>query len=326
MAEDRDSGAGPGFREPGDRDSGAGRAPGTGAEPRTGGEPRGGGDSLGVRFLLAANRLLPRPALPGEPDDSEYARWEYETSDVAVELWRTVGGAPVARALDLGCGLGGKTHRLAEETGSATRWVALDIAVDHLRKADRYHREVGLAGVAKTTGDAAALPFVDGAFDRIVTTDTLEHFPEPRRALAEMRRCLAPGGRVILIFNPWGSPRGSHLGDVLHLPWCQLWFSRDTLRTAARRAAERLADSAVDASIATAYRAQGESLVDHFDHHLHAVRIADLHRWIEEDGHFRVETRRGVGPGPLRGAGWVGEGPWREWLSASYGVVLAPRS
>jgi SAM-dependent methyltransferase len=42
--------------------------------------------------------------------------------------------------------------------------------------------------------DMTRLDLSDGAFDLVVHSDTLEHIPEPRRALAECRRVLAPGG------------------------------------------------------------------------------------------------------------------------------------
>jgi ubiquinone/menaquinone biosynthesis C-methylase UbiE len=42
--------------------------------------------------------------------------------------------------------------------------------------------------------DIMALDLPDGAFDLVVHSDTLEHVAEPRRALAECRRVLAPGG------------------------------------------------------------------------------------------------------------------------------------
>jgi SAM-dependent methyltransferase len=42
--------------------------------------------------------------------------------------------------------------------------------------------------------DIMALDFPDQTFDLVVHSDTLEHVAEPRRALAECRRVLAPGG------------------------------------------------------------------------------------------------------------------------------------
>lgn len=44
--------------------------------------------------------------------------------------------------------------------------------------------------------DLQALPFPDGAWDLVLHSDTLEHVPDPRRALSECRRVLVPGGAL----------------------------------------------------------------------------------------------------------------------------------
>jgi SAM-dependent methyltransferase len=45
--------------------------------------------------------------------------------------------------------------------------------------------------------DIGALSYPDGDFDLVLTSDTLEHVPDPALALAETRRVLRPGGRHI---------------------------------------------------------------------------------------------------------------------------------
>jgi ubiquinone/menaquinone biosynthesis C-methylase UbiE len=49
------------------------------------------------------------------------------------------------------------------------------------------------------TGDAEALPFEDGAFDTVVCALSLCAIPRPAAAIAEMRRVLVPGGRLLLL-------------------------------------------------------------------------------------------------------------------------------
>lgn len=281
--------------------------------------------TVAVRILRLANRLLPAPALPGDADPVAYARWEYETSDAVLRLWDRAGRDGVRDALDVGCGLGGKTHRLREHAGPGVRWAALDIDEQHLRQAGTYFEHAGVEGLPRVAGDAGRLPFADASFDRIVTADALEHLPDPRRALREFRRCVRDDGRLVLLFNPWASPRGSHLGDVLHLPWCQLLFTRDQLREATLAIAEDRARSAPPDE-AEAVRAYGRDLVDHFEHHVHPTRIADLRVWLDQDETFTLEHELRIGPGPIGSPGWLQAGWCEEWLSATYGAVLRPRT
>lgn len=275
--------------------------------------------TLPSRLLAAANRWLPAPALPGDADPIAYARWEYETSAPLVGLWKELEGTP-RRILDLGCGLGGKTHRLTEEGDPATTVVALDIDFEHVQGAAAYHRHVGTDVIPKLCGDAARLPFADASFDHILTADTLEHFPEPRAVLREMRRCVRPEGRVVLLFNPWRSPRGSHLGDLIRLPWCQLLCSRDTLMEATLLAGERTAEGQ-DPDEAARTRDYARYVVGHFRDHLHPTHIGDLHDWLREDATFAVEREVRIAPGPLAR---VAGAPWPEFLTATYGAVLRP--
>lgn len=48
-------------------------------------------------------------------------------------------------------------------------------------------------------GDARHLPFADGAMNTVLMVDVLEHIPDPRQALGEVARCLAPKGTLVLI-------------------------------------------------------------------------------------------------------------------------------
>lgn len=281
--------------------------------------------SVAVQFLRFANRLLPAPNLPGDADPVAYAQWEYETSEAVLQLWDVAGRAGVTHALDVGCGLGGKTNRLREHAGEGVRWTALDIDEQHLRQAGQYFEHAQVSSIARVAGDAGRLPFADGRFDRIVTADALEHLPDPRRALLEFRRCIRDDGVLVLLFNPWGSPRGSHLGDVLHLPWCQLLFDRADLSAATRAIVDERARD-LPAEEAERLRAHGQDLVDHFENHVHPTRIADLRGWLEQDQTFRIEHELRIGPGPLGAPGWMQSSWCEEWLSATYGAVLRPRA
>ncbi|MBP7741222.1 MAG: class I SAM-dependent methyltransferase [Candidatus Pacebacteria bacterium] len=47
-------------------------------------------------------------------------------------------------------------------------------------------------------GDAQDMPFPDSSYDVIVCSEVLEHIPDPKKAIGEMFRVLAPGGTLIL--------------------------------------------------------------------------------------------------------------------------------
>jgi SAM-dependent methyltransferase len=54
------------------------------------------------------------------------------------------------------------------------------------------------SGAGSVFGDAQRLPFGDGAFHLIVSSDSLEHFPDPERALVEVRRVLRDDGTLVI--------------------------------------------------------------------------------------------------------------------------------
>jgi SAM-dependent methyltransferase len=55
-----------------------------------------------------------------------------------------------------------------------------------------------MAGAEFVAGEAGRLPFDEGAFTALLCTSAFHHVPDAERALAEMRRVLAPGGRLAL--------------------------------------------------------------------------------------------------------------------------------
>jgi ubiquinone/menaquinone biosynthesis C-methylase UbiE len=101
-----------------------------------------------------------------------------------------VGGA---RVLDVGCGTGVLTRRLAA-LPSVTEVVGVDVAPSLLEQARELARD--LPNVTFAEADARALPFVDGSFDAVVFDSTLSHVPGPEAALVEAYRALRPGGTV----------------------------------------------------------------------------------------------------------------------------------
>lgn len=74
--------------------------------------------------------------------------------------------------------------------------------------------------------DACQLPFADSALAAIVMTDVFHHIPDVGRFLAEVSRCLRPGGKVVMI-EPWRTPWAEWVYTHLHhepfLPTADRW-------------------------------------------------------------------------------------------------------
>jgi ubiquinone/menaquinone biosynthesis C-methylase UbiE len=69
------------------------------------------------------------------------------------------------------------------------------------------HRRAGehAAPVSFGTGDALALPFPDDSFDAVTTTQVYEYVADMPAALAEARRVLRTGGRLLILDTDWDS-------------------------------------------------------------------------------------------------------------------------
>lgn len=102
-----------------------------------------------------------------------------------------------SRLLDVACGAGHPTLRIAELTGARVDGVELHeqgVAVARLAAAER-----GLAARASfLVADAAQrLPFEDASFDALICVDAVNHLPDRAAVFGEWARVLQPGGRLV---------------------------------------------------------------------------------------------------------------------------------
>lgn len=133
---------------------------------------------------------------PAEYDawyDSPRGRWVGATE--LRLLTRMLDPQPGQSLLDVGCGSGWFTRRLAA-LGLAVTGLDIDPAMlAHARRED--------PGTGYVQADALALPFRDAAFDSVVSVTALCFVPDWRRALAEMAR-VARGRVVVGLLNRHG--------------------------------------------------------------------------------------------------------------------------
>jgi len=100
------------------------------------------------------------------------------------------------RVLDLGCGAGHASFAAAPLAAEVT---AYDLSEDMLRVVERAARDRGLANVQTRQGAAEVLPFENAAFDAVISRMSAHHWRDVPAALREVRRVLAPRGKVVLI-------------------------------------------------------------------------------------------------------------------------------
>jgi ubiquinone/menaquinone biosynthesis C-methylase UbiE len=98
-----------------------------------------------------------------------------------------------ARVLEVGCGTGVLTRRLAAWPGVGTV-VGVDPAPSLLARSRDLAAELG--NVEFEEADARALPFEDGTFEVVVFDSTLSHVSQPEQAFAEAFRVLRPSGTL----------------------------------------------------------------------------------------------------------------------------------
>ena len=118
-----------------------------------------------------------------------------------------LGLRPGERVLDLGCGAGRHAFEMYRRGADV---IAFDQDADELsgvRDLFVAMREAGEvpdgAEADVKEGDALALPFADGEFDRVVAAEILEHIPDDLGAIAELVRVTRPGGTVALTVPRW---------------------------------------------------------------------------------------------------------------------------
>lgn len=115
--------------------------------------------------------------------------------------------APAAgeRVLDIGAGPGFLCAELAEAIGAGGSVVGMEPSGAMRALAHRRIPPPGSAPVQHVPGEATSLPFPDGSFDAVTATQVYEYVEDMPAALAEARRVLRPGGRLLVLDTDWDS-------------------------------------------------------------------------------------------------------------------------
>jgi SAM-dependent methyltransferase len=118
-----------------------------------------------------------------------------------------LGVQPGDAVLDAGAGFGRHAFALARHGANV---VALDYASDELQSTRATFAEMAAAGeidearfVGGLLGNAVQLPFAADSFDRVITSEVLEHIQADTAAIDEFVRVLKPGGTFAATVPTW---------------------------------------------------------------------------------------------------------------------------
>lgn len=151
------------------------------------------------------------------------------------------------RILEIACGRGGFACWLASQSPPPAEIVASDFASTAIEKGRTLAAERGLSGITWETGDIQNIAHETESFDTVISCETVEHVPEPRRAISELARVLKPGGRLFLttpnylcVYGPYRiymrltgrrfTEEGQPINNLLLLPLTRRWVVNAGLR------------------------------------------------------------------------------------------------
>jgi ubiquinone/menaquinone biosynthesis C-methylase UbiE len=119
-------------------------------------------------------------------------------SDITEQTLALMDLQPNDRVLDLGCGTGWAARRMAKVV-TAGEVVGLDVADEMLQRAKR--ASAGVTNVRYFWGSAESIPVLDNHFSMVLSVESFYYYANQGKALDELHRVLAPGGKVFILIN-----------------------------------------------------------------------------------------------------------------------------
>lgn len=168
-----------------------------------------------MKNSIASTKLIPVISQTGEAGESSDSLFEHfgaiyifcreklfrdDTSRMIRALWPKGSPEPGARAIELGCGPGFYSCRLAQEFPEISV-VGVDSSARQLEWAEAKARANGINNCRFENDNVLDLSHADETFDRLVASRLFTVLQERQRAVAEMYRVLKPGG-ICFIAEP----------------------------------------------------------------------------------------------------------------------------
>jgi ubiquinone/menaquinone biosynthesis C-methylase UbiE len=149
-------------------------------------------------------------ALPSQADQKlqeEFNQWaaagrgdemEGHHSDITEQTLALMNIEPADRILDLGCGTGWASRRMARIV-SEGEVVGLDVADEMLRRAEQ--ASSAFRNVRYAWGSAENIPEADNAFSKVLSVESFYYYADQGKALDELRRVMSPRAKLFILIN-----------------------------------------------------------------------------------------------------------------------------
>lgn len=188
-----------------------------------------------MEYALSQKGQVSQKGYKGLGMEGFTARWYASLTHKSIQDFKALARrvaedlAPGNQVLEVAPGPGYLAIELAK-LGSY-KITGLDISRTFVEIARSNARDAGVA-VKFRQGDAANMPFEDGTFDFLLCRAAFKNFTEPIRAIQEMHRVLAPGGRAVIIDLRRDAPPQSvgRAVDQMHLGVVNTFLTKSCFR------------------------------------------------------------------------------------------------
>jgi ubiquinone/menaquinone biosynthesis C-methylase UbiE len=119
-------------------------------------------------------------------------------SDITDQTIALMNIQPTDRILDLGCGTGWASRRLAR-MASGGEVVGLDVADEMLHRAEEASSEFN--NIRYVWGSAENIPALDSLFTKVLSVESFYYYADQNKALRELKRVMAPEGKLFILIN-----------------------------------------------------------------------------------------------------------------------------
>ena len=155
----------------------------------------------------------------------EFNRWaeagrgegmEQEHLPITLPVLEKMQLAPADNVLDVGCGAGWLSRRLAKLVPQG-RAVGMDISDEMIRRARR--ASVDFENLMFVAGEVGEIPWEPNFFTHAISVESSYYWPDPAAGFREIFRVLKPGGSARILINYYrDNPHSHQWGGMLAVP------------------------------------------------------------------------------------------------------------